>query len=224
MMRRRPSNLHRGFVFNATISSNRLTTYNLRTEAIAAGYDGVYPLYATVTINSGVYLVSTSNNSSYAFQVDAAIPEGSILSLIVGASAIISGRGGNGGTANVGGIGGIGGIGLLIQRTITITNNGTIAGGGGGGGGSAASLGLPQGGGGRPLGIGFNAGTLTAPGAGRTFSTSRGGDGGNLGQAGNASTGPAFFNRGGGAAGAAIVGVSLITWSPMGTILGSTSG
>jgi hypothetical protein len=114
---------------------------------------------------------------------------------------------------------------LLIQRAITITNNGTIAGGGGGGGGSAASLGIPSGGAGRPLGAGGGsvAATLTAPGLGRTFSTSRGGDGGNLGQSGNASTGPAFFNRGGGAAGAAIVGVSLITWSPMGTILGATS-
>ena len=41
------------FVFNATIASN-VSNYNLYTQAAAAGWNGIIPLKATITINSGV--------------------------------------------------------------------------------------------------------------------------------------------------------------------------
>jgi hypothetical protein len=44
-----------GFAFNATIATNT-QNYNLRTAAIAAGWNQTDPLVATVTINSGVYV------------------------------------------------------------------------------------------------------------------------------------------------------------------------
>lgn len=54
--------------FIDTISSNT-TGYNLRTAALAAGWDGLSKLNATVTINSGVTLSGTGNNTSSAFVV-----------------------------------------------------------------------------------------------------------------------------------------------------------
>lgn len=54
-----------GFVFNKTISSN-VQNYNLKTDAIAAGWNQAEPLLANVTINAGV-VVGSANTSSYAF-------------------------------------------------------------------------------------------------------------------------------------------------------------
>ena len=48
------------FKFNATISSNT-TNYNLNTAMTAAGWNGFDRVEATITINSGIYLGSTSN-------------------------------------------------------------------------------------------------------------------------------------------------------------------
>jgi hypothetical protein len=129
------------YVFTQTISANT-TNYNLKAAAIAAGWNQTTPLNATVTINSGVYVYSTSTGA-YAFQTGATFPSGTTLALIN--NGIILGKGGDGGrggqfstptTLNT--VGAAGGPAILAQQAITITNNGSIAGGGGGGGGGAA--------------------------------------------------------------------------------------
>jgi hypothetical protein len=130
------------FVFAPTIAANT-ANYNLKSAAIAAGWNQTTPLDATVTINSGVYVYSTSTGA-YAFQTGATFPAGTVLRLIN--NGIILGMGGAGAagmnssayiatTLN----GAAGGPALLAQQAISITNNGII-GGGGGGGGNGASI------------------------------------------------------------------------------------
>lgn len=131
------------FTFNQTIAANT-TNYNLKSAAIAAGWNQTTPLNATVTINSGVYVYSTSTGA-YAFQTGSTFPAGTVLRLIN--NGIILGMGGNGGAGRthpvLGGtgpfVGAAAGPALLAQQAITVTNNGIIAGGGGGGGGGQAS-------------------------------------------------------------------------------------
>ena len=153
-------------IFEFTISSNQ-TNANLRTLAIAAGWNGVFPVYAT--INSGVSINgSVSGNSTAALTIDGSWPRG--VTLINNGS--ILGRGGNGGSA--GASGATGGRALLVSVAASINNIGTIAGGGGGGGGGsgASSLGTRNcsmgedscsssagggGGGGGQSSIGFNS-------------------------------------------------------------------
>jgi hypothetical protein len=125
------------FNFSPTIASNT-ANYNLKSAAIAAGWNQVLPLNATVTINSGVYVYSTSTGA-YAFQTGVTFPAGSVLRLIN--NGIILGMGGVGSTPapyasiSVSGTAPtVGGPALLAQNAITITNNGVIGGGGGGGG------------------------------------------------------------------------------------------
>ena len=48
-----------GFAFNYVISADT-ANFNVRTAAIAAGWDGIAPLKATVMVNAGVYVYSTS--------------------------------------------------------------------------------------------------------------------------------------------------------------------
>lgn len=131
------------FVFNQTISSNT-TNYNLKSAAIAAGWDQVKVLAATITINSGVYVYSTSTGS-YAFDTGSTFPTGSTLALINNGTII--GRGGDGGnggngsaavpTQNIAAPGSSGGPAFIARYAISVTNNGTIGGGGGGGGGGS---------------------------------------------------------------------------------------
>lgn len=133
------------FIFNQTISANT-ANYNLKSSAIAAGWDQVRALAATITINSGVYVYSTSTGA-YSFQTGSTFPAGTVLNLIN--NGIILGMGGAGGSggssvysppvANNGNPGSAGGPALLASYAINITNNGTIAGGGGGGGGGGAA-------------------------------------------------------------------------------------
>jgi len=116
---------------NLSIAANT-NNYNLKSAAIAAGWNQIAPLIATVTINSGV-TVGTYGTGAYAFDTDTAYPVGSSLTLIN--NGTIAGAGGAGGPG--GGswwnVGGAGGPALRVQTPITITNNGTIGGGGGGG-------------------------------------------------------------------------------------------
>lgn len=123
------------FVFNQTITANT-TNYNLRNEAIAAGWNQTVPLIATVTVNSGVMLTASSD-TGYAFFTGTGFPDGTVLKLINNGSII--GKGGTGGQGSSGNAaptnGNKGGTGLRTTYPLTITNNGTIAGGGGGGGG-----------------------------------------------------------------------------------------
>lgn len=121
---------------NLTIAANT-ANYNMRTAAIAAGWNGTQAATINCTINSGVYVYSTSTGA-YAFDTGTGYP-GSGVTLNLTNNGNILGMGGGGGQgggyveAVTGGT--AGGPGLLAQRAITITNNGFIAGGGGGGGG-----------------------------------------------------------------------------------------
>jgi hypothetical protein len=129
------------FVFNQTISSDT-TNYNLKSAAIAAGWDQTKPLVATVTINAGVYVYSTSTGS-YAFDTGSSFYAGSTLALIN--NGIILGRGGDGGNGGLettpGTAGGAGGPAFIARYATNVTNNGTIGGGGGGGGGGSGDYG-----------------------------------------------------------------------------------
>ncbi|MDD2907282.1 MAG: type II secretion system protein [Candidatus Gracilibacteria bacterium] len=148
------------FVFTQTISSN-LNNYDLRTSAISGGRDQIKPLDATITINSGVYIGSTSISNS-ALTVTGSFISGSSI-VIINNGTIIGkgGSGGYGGTWNGGpGAGTQGGPGLTTSVNISVQNNGFIyggGGGGGGGGGTADSSGLNYciGGGGGGGGAGY---------------------------------------------------------------------
>lgn len=161
------------FVFNDVVSVN-LNQYNLHNRAISAGWNGVVPLIATITINAGVYVYSNSVGTP-AF-VEGSLTSGSTVALtnngtIVGAGGA-GGTGGNvsGASFSPGGTGGTGGDALAITYNILIVNNGTIAGGGGGGGGGAAARNTLDkknyygasgggGGGGQAFGTGASPGT-----------------------------------------------------------------
>jgi hypothetical protein len=229
--------------FAFTISTNT-TDGNLRTLAIAAGWNQSSAVTATVA--SGVYLFSTST-STPGLTVNGSWPGG--IALVN--NGFIIGRGGNGGNGgppdgivlSVGGNGGAGGLALQVASAVSITNNGTIGGGGGGGGGGAGwSEGYAfqaggGGGGGRANGTGGTggpygpdpeysgaSGTLLSAGAGGLFGgATGGGNGGDLGAAGSSGSREASFNTpgSGGAAGAAVSGNSLITWVAFGTRLGA---
>jgi len=121
--------------FSFTISSNQANA-NLRTLAVAAGWDQSAPVVAT--IGSGVFISSNSTGTP-ALTVTGSFPSGVQLvnnGVVVGmggaggAGAGLSGSGGLSGAA-----GGSGGLALSVAVAIVINNAGTIAGGGGGGGG-----------------------------------------------------------------------------------------
>ena len=131
--------------YNLTISSNT-ANYNVKTAAVAAGWNGTSAATINVTINSGVYVYSTSTGS-YAFDTGTSYPAGCTLNLTN--NGIILGKGGAGGAAGqvigfykyTGYAGGAGGPGLIAQRAINITNgSGIISGGGGGGAGGGGLL------------------------------------------------------------------------------------
>jgi hypothetical protein len=126
------------FAFNI---SGSLVDVNLRDAALAAGWNGVRRVIATVT--SGSVLNASSN---YALTINGSFPRGVTLinnGIIVGRGGV-GGKGGDGRgdlqVANGGATGGAGGHGLLAQVPVTIFNNGIIAGGGGGGGGGGSTI------------------------------------------------------------------------------------
>ena len=132
------------YLFTPTISANT-ANYNLKAAAIAAGWNQVLPLGATVTINAGVSVYATTTGG-YAFDTGATFPLNSTLALVN--NGTIQGMGGAGGNGWVnGGVsdylgfpGSAGGPALRAQYAISITNNGTIGGGGGGGGGGSGNV------------------------------------------------------------------------------------
>ena len=182
--------------FAFTISSNT-TNANLRTLALAAGWNGTTKVVAT--IGSGVYVYSTATGTP-ALTINGSFPGGVELvnsGLIYG----MGGAGGAGGGFNGGNYynpsgGSVGGNALTVSVAVSITNNGTISGGGGGGGGGGYSsyfdgkfvfsVGAGGGGGGRvnasggargvATGVNGNAGT-----AGTLTTAGSGGAGGSLG-------------------------------------------
>lgn len=144
------------FVFNQTISSNT-NDYNLKNAAIAAGWDQVLALDATVTINAGVF-VGSSSTGSPAFTTGSGFTAGTVLRLIN--NGFIVGRGGNGGGNNgttpsqFAGSGGGGGAGVANSSGGATgigfgaaggSGGNTTAGGGGSGGFRQVSSGPPVG-------------------------------------------------------------------------------
>ena len=93
----------------------------------------------TLTINSGIYVGSTSTGTA-GLIIPSDFDAGDQINIIN--NGFIAGMGGAGGTGSThattgsGQAGGAGGPAILAQRAVTITNNGTVGGGGGGGGGS----------------------------------------------------------------------------------------
>lgn len=139
-----------------------------------------------------------------------------------------------------------GGSGMSIQATISIQNDGVIGGGGGGGGGAAnfsSLFGASAGGGGaaafgprgtastasgsgaRPSANGVAGGVELGGAGGNASQIVAGGKGGNLGQAGGPGvilvSGQFNWTGSGGAAGAAVNGDSLVTWTTLGDVRGA---
>ena len=216
-----------GFVFRQTISADT-SNYVLRAAAIAAGWDGVVPLDAEVTVGSGIVL-SANSTSQYGFDTGSGFPVGTTLKLIM--PGYVCGMGGAGDSGSSGGS--AGGPALRAQYAITIdASGGVIAGGGGGGGGAGGG-----GGGGRSGrtssaggGGGAAAGTFSSGGkgggtyAGNGGTTGPGGDGdiyyGGGGGGWGAKGGNGGLGGNGGSGGAAVVGNSYITWINTGTRYG----
>lgn len=235
----------------APVLSFETQNYNLRAAAIAAGWNQIKPVRATVTIRTGV-VVGASATSTYAFDTGAPFPAGSTLALIN--RGFIIGMGGAGGSGGVGvsdtsweeGHPGLaGGPALRAQYAITVTNNGTIGGGGGGGGGGGSGdEGMVSGGGGGGGRSGRTnaAGGWNGGGAG-TFSSGGGGAAGGCADAGggqcwdnsgSGGSGGAWGSPGatapvdgdlpgaaGGPGGVAVIGNANVTWAVTGTRLGA---
>ena len=184
-----------GFAFNYVISADT-ANFNVRTAAIAAGWDGIAPLKATVMVNAGVYVYSTST-ASPAFDTGTPFPSGSTITLIN--NGYIYGMGGAGATggrsispspmAETPAAGSSGGPALNAQAAITVVNIGVIAGGGGGGGGGGGAYRdsggwFNSGGGGGGGGQGYNGGALGSGGSAGGAGTVAAADG-NAGTAGS---------------------------------------
>lgn len=121
-------------VFAYTITTNQ-TDLNLRTLALANGWNGTFA--AQITVNSGVSISgSVAGNSTAALTIDGSWPNG--VTLVNNGSIV--GRGGNGGNGG-NGTGTAGGKALQASVACSINNVGTIAGGGGGGGGGLTGFG-----------------------------------------------------------------------------------
>lgn len=219
------------------------SNYNLFT---AAG-SPADPVDVVVTISAGVTISSASTASyAFDTGIFPAGSNLTLTNngIIVGRGG--NGGNGGGSPSPLPTAGGAGGPALRAQSLVSITNNNRIAGGGGGGGGGMNGS-YPGDGGGGGIGVsaggapqnisgspGF-AGTLTAAGGGgntggwspsigwdangNAIADSNGGNGGGYGAAGGHGCDAAFVGPGGlgGAAGAAVVGNSNITWLATGT-------
>jgi hypothetical protein len=128
------------------------TNLDLRTVALAAGWNGTTLVTATNTGN-----ITSASTGSYALTISGSFPGG--VSFIN--NGTVYGRGGNAGSgggaqlagpryhgvpdvanagiANPGGAGSGGVPSLLVSVAVSLTNNGVIGGGGGGGGGGAGA-------------------------------------------------------------------------------------
>lgn len=232
--------------FEFSISSNQANA-NLRTLAIAAGWDQLAPLIAT--INSGVYISSNATGTP-AMTVSGSFPNGVELvnnGFIVGMGGA-GGNGGNNGGSTGSTVGSNGGSALSVSSATSVRNNGTIAGGGGGGGGGFGTTGqsctTPEkgspvcsttffggngGGGGRSGAAANSAGGARGTAAngngvaGSPGTVSAPGNSGGAGAGAGGGWGAVGVNgnRAGGSAGAAVSGNSNVTWLATGTRLGA---
>lgn len=208
----------KGFVFNQTLTGS-VANYNLRNAAIAAGWNGVLPLIASITIQAGA-TVYASSTGTYAFDTDTSYPAGSTLA--VTNNGVIAGCGGAGGQVWGDNNGSTGGPGMLLRAAgLALVNNGYIVGGGGGGGiggGKHDSSGdawhYPGGGGGGGVALVISAACTITNGSGTIGGGGYGGSGG----AADANIGGTYGGSGGGGAGNGIGG------SPGAGIYGGTQG
>ena len=191
------------FIF--TISSH-VQQADLRTLALAAGWNGTAPIVAT--INSGIYL--WSDNTGVGGLTVSNIPTGSIINNY----GYIIGRGGNGGSYSAGQAGGPALVNSVSGITVNNLSGAYIAGGGGGGGGSTSGDGVGGGGGGAGGGYGGAGQYGLAGGAGGAIGQAgaNGQDGGNNanGKGGGAGGGggggyASYSNTGGGGGGGRIL-------------------
>lgn len=122
-----------------TISSNQ-TNYVFNTAKVPGYVAGIMDV--TFVINSGVIL-SASSTGAYAGNVDTSWAAGDTVRIINNGVIVgCGGAGGRGSDVSAGSSGAPGGPAFIAQRSITFTNNGTIAGGGGGGGGGQGYTGI----------------------------------------------------------------------------------
>jgi len=152
------------------VISSATNNYNVYTNRGPTYVPGISDI--TVTVNPGV-VVGSSSVFNFAFSVPSDFAAGDTVTVVN--NGIIIGTGGSGGRGNPGGSqGSLGGNALLVNRSTSIVNNGTIAGGGGGGGGGGHQLaprpskqGGPRtgGGGGGGGGAGGAPGGLPGPGS-----------------------------------------------------------
>lgn len=202
------------FVKTLTIAANT-QNYNIRSAAIAAGWDEVTPANVTVVINAGVY-VGASSTANFGITTGS-FPAGSVITIVNNGYVVgCGGAGGQGGSKyGSGGSGGSGGSAISMNYPVTIVNNGSIFGGGGGGGGGGWAYnegGTPDGGGGGGGGAGYNGGdggaggpryngsyAGRAGGAGSTAGPGAGGD--SYGYGGNGGYGGTWGAAGGAGAG-----------------------
>jgi hypothetical protein len=183
--------------FTFTISSNQQQA-DLRTLALAAGWDGSATLKAT--IGAGVYIWS-DNTSVAGLTVTGSFPGG----VEITNNGYIIGKGGKGGTAAGTTAGASGGpaISLGINATIINGSGAFIAGGGGGGGGNVAGGGGGAGGG--DGGLGRFSGTF--------------GTGGSIGAAGGIGGGSVGLPGSGGGAGGGAGGTRIEQGSGPGSFI-----
>lgn len=176
------SNLY-GKTYTFSFSFNGGVNLNLRSLAVAAGWDQVAVLNATST---GV--IQSNSIGTPALTIDGAYARG----VIFNNNSFLCGRGGDGGTGGAangsldtgtspGGAGSSAGPALAVYSAVTINNNSAVFGGGGGGGGGGAAKSIfrdvsynttilsvayaPGGGGGAGRGGAATGGTRPGPGA-----------------------------------------------------------
>ena len=210
-------------VINVTISAHT-NNLDLRSLAIANGWDQATPLSLTVTINSGIF-VRAASTGAYALNTGTSYPAGSTLTIINNGNIVARGGGGGAGASGPlasAGNGGGGGPAVYAAVSVTIYNYGVIGGGGGGGGGGAAYVSSVVGEGIQT----WSAGTVGGSGATYTTSLSPqgslgsgGGAGGGLGAWGGNGVGPKVGS--GGPPGACTSGNANITWGATGTRYGA---
>ena len=153
--------------FTATISSNQ-TNLNLRTWALANGWNGVGA--ATITVGTGVYIYST-DTSVAGLTINGLWPGG--ISLVN--NGYIMGKGADGAAfpyLDALPSGSAGGPAISLGEFINLTNNSYIGGGGGSGGGSMQGGGAGGGNGGYfTTGQAWTSGVGGGPGASGTDGT-----------------------------------------------------
>ncbi len=203
------------YVFKETVVAN-VQNYNLRARALAAGWNGLAPLDAEVTVAAGA-VVGASATAAYAFDTGTGFPAGTRLALVN--NGYVVGAGGAGGAAGSGG--GAGGPALRAQYPLKLANAGVIGGGGAGGAGYFEQ-GYDSEGPTWTLALGGGGGAGYAPGPGGSGANGSGSPGTlAAGGAGGRIPGNAAGNGGGLGGGACVNGNANVTWLATGTRYGS---